>query len=121
MLRLVVADDHPVMLDGLVAYLNSFADVDVVAAVSDGEQAVSVAALLEADVAVLDLDMPVLDGFGAARRMARLHPAPAVVLVTGLPVEALEDEAKRCGVSAVVSKTAASWHLACAVQNLQPR
>lgn len=80
-LRVVIADDHPVFRDGLAAALAD-RGLDVVAAVGDGESALEVAAKNGVDVVLMDLAMPGIGGVEATRRLARLDPAPAVVVLT---------------------------------------
>src|SRR5688500_575962 len=65
--RVVLADDHPVVRAGLAALLGSLPDVEVVGVAADGRSAVKEVVLHRPDVAVLDLQMPGLDGFGATR------------------------------------------------------
>ena len=67
--RVVIADDHPTMRNAIEDELSS--SFDVVATVADGRQAVEATQRLDPDVVVLDISMPVLDGFGAARELVR--------------------------------------------------
>jgi DNA-binding NarL/FixJ family response regulator len=82
-LRVLVADDHPVFRSGLQALLSALPDVDVVGEAPDGEQAVAMAEELRPDVVLMDLDMPVLGGVAATRRVRALGPpAPRVLVLT---------------------------------------
>jgi DNA-binding NarL/FixJ family response regulator len=81
-IRVLVADDHPVVRQGLVALLQSLDGFEVVAVASNGEEAVREAVLHRPDVALLDLQMPLLDGFGAIRELARVAPRVAVCVLT---------------------------------------
>ncbi|MCW2657345.1 MAG: two-component system response regulator [Jatrophihabitans sp.] len=82
MIRVLIADDHPVMRNGLAALLGSLDDMEVVAVVADGRLAVKEVVLLKPDVALLDLQMPELDGFGALREISRLVPSTALCVLT---------------------------------------
>ena len=82
MIRILVADDHPVMRAGLAALLRSVEDFDVIAVVSDGRQAVDAVLSHRPDVALLDLQMPDLDGLGALREITRLAPETASCVLT---------------------------------------
>ena len=82
MIRVVIADDHPVMRHGLAALLGSLGDMKVVAVVADGREAVKEVVLHKPDVALLDLKMPNLDGFAALREISRLVPATALCVLT---------------------------------------
>lgn len=82
MIRVLVADDHPVVRQGLVALLESLEEFAVVAVASTGREAVREAVVHRPDVALLDLQMPDLDGFGAIRELARVAPDVAVCVLT---------------------------------------
>jgi DNA-binding NarL/FixJ family response regulator len=81
-LRVVVADDHRVMLDTLVRLLSR--EFDVVAAVADGLSAVKKAAELKPDLLVLDIAMPGLNGIAAARAALEAGSTARVVFVTNM-------------------------------------
>jgi DNA-binding NarL/FixJ family response regulator len=81
-IRLMVADDHPVVRDGIVGMVASAPDVEVVGEASDGAQAVSLARVLDPDVVLMDLRMPGTDGVAATREFARLGIRARVVILT---------------------------------------
>ncbi|MDQ2812378.1 MAG: response regulator transcription factor [Actinomycetota bacterium] len=79
-LRVVVADDHPVFRDGLAMILRE-RDVEVVAEVSDGQEAIEATAAHHPDVVLMDLTMPGLGGIEATRRLLAAHPGVAVLVL----------------------------------------
>jgi DNA-binding NarL/FixJ family response regulator len=81
-IRVLVADDHPVVRQGLRALLESLEDFEVVAVAGTGREAVREAVLQRPDVAVLDLQMPDGDGFAALRVLRRAAPDVAVCVLT---------------------------------------
>ncbi|MCW2993320.1 MAG: hypothetical protein JWQ18_815 [Conexibacter sp.] len=81
-LRVVIADDQTIVRDGLVTLLELMPDIDVVAAVGDGQQALDAVARFHPDAILLDLHMPVLDGIAATAHLGREHPGVAVVVLT---------------------------------------
>jgi len=81
-LRVLVADDHPVVRSGLVGVLSSLPGFEVVAVAADGREAVREAVLHRPDVALMDLKMPGTDGFTAIRELARVAPTVRVCVLT---------------------------------------
>ncbi|SHG38176.1 response regulator transcription factor [Geodermatophilus nigrescens] len=81
-LRVVVVDDHPVYRDGLALLLGSVPGVEVVGTAADGAAAVEVVREHLPDVVVMDVQMPVLDGIEATRRITTQAPSVGVVVLT---------------------------------------
>jgi DNA-binding NarL/FixJ family response regulator len=80
-MRVLLADDHPLFLDGLRLLLET-AGVEVVGTARDGHELLELADRVAADVAVVDLDMPGVDGTAATADLARRHPELAVLVLT---------------------------------------
>jgi two-component system, NarL family, response regulator len=73
-IRVVLADDHPVVRDGLAAMVNQQADMEVVAEAGDGEEAITLYEQHRPDVMVLDLRMPKRDGVAVVQRVLEINP-----------------------------------------------
>lgn len=82
MIRVVVADDHPIVRAGIVALLQDADDVLVVGQASDGEGAVSIALAERPDVVLMDLRMPGIDGDEATARILASAPDVRVLILT---------------------------------------
>jgi DNA-binding NarL/FixJ family response regulator len=81
-IRVLIADDHPVVRDGLTTLLSSVPGFEVVAEAGTGAEAVREAVLHSPDVALVDLQMPGVDGFEATREIVRVAPTVAVLILT---------------------------------------
>jgi DNA-binding NarL/FixJ family response regulator len=81
-IRVVLADDHPVVRGGLRALLSTIDGVEVVGEAEDGEGAVREVQLTRPDVLLVDIRMPVLDGVAATRRVREVAPDTAVLVLT---------------------------------------
>jgi DNA-binding NarL/FixJ family response regulator len=103
--RVVVADDHAVFRQGLVAMLDAAADIEVVGEATDGREAVSMGLSLEPDVVVMDVQMPGLNGIDAARELSEANSRIGVLMLTMFgDDDTVEDAAKRAGATAYVLK-----------------
>jgi len=78
-IRILLADDHPIVRRGLRLTIEADPHLAVVAEANDGVEALRLMQELKPDIAVLDIDMPNLDGFGVAREAQRLRPASELV------------------------------------------
>ncbi len=83
MIRVLLAEDEELIRDALVSLLRREPDLEVVATAADGTAAVAEALTHRPDVAVVDLEMPRLDGLGVVAELARTLPGCAVVILTG--------------------------------------
>ncbi len=82
MIRILVVDDHPVVRAGLVMMLGTQADMEVVGEASDGQEAVDKAAILKPDVALMDLEMPGLDGVQAIQGIHAKNADTRILVLT---------------------------------------
>jgi two-component system, NarL family, response regulator LiaR len=82
LIHLLIADDHPVVRDGLRAMLSTQPDFQVVGEAVNGAEAVQLATRLKPDVILLDLEMPDLDGVKALTQIRTTDPAARVIIVT---------------------------------------
>lgn len=105
-LRVVIADDHPVVRQGLQALLATVTDVEVVSEATNGEDAVRAAIELLPDVVVMDLSMPGLNGIEATRQIAAAAPSVGVLVLTMVEDDDSVFAALRAGAMGYVLKGA---------------
>jgi DNA-binding NarL/FixJ family response regulator len=109
--RILLADDHEVVRDGLRRVLDSAPDLEVVAQAGDGAEAVQTALRVEVDLAVLDVSMPRMTGLQAARELGRRLPELRVLILSMHDNEQYFFEALKAGASGYVLKTVANRDL----------
>ena len=109
--RVLLADDHPVVRNGLRELLNSEPDFRVVGEVDDGAQAIERALADDVDLVILDVTMPRMTGLQAARELASRKPGLRILMLSMHENEQFLFEALRAGASGYVLKTAADRDL----------
>lgn len=107
-LRLLVAEDHALVREGTCNILNAEADMEVVGEAADGEEAVALAERHQPNVALLDIEMPKMDGIEAARAIRTASPRTAILAVSAYDDEAYIVGALEAGAAGYVLKNAPS-------------
>ena len=115
-IRVVVADDHAIVRDGLRALIETQPDLVVVGEAADGQEAWRRACELVPDVLLLDLSMPGLGGAGAAERIAKDCPAVRIIALTMHEERGYVTRLLRTGVAGYVLKRTASAELVRAIR-----
>ncbi len=106
-IRVLVVDDHRLFTDALTAVLSEDGRFEVVGTAATGREAVRLAKTAEADVVLMDMSMPVLDGPAATRRLRALEPPPRVVALSGHTDGLSRTAALDAGATAFVPKSSA--------------
>ena len=105
-IRMVVADDHPVVREGLRAVLDSEPDVEVVGEASNGSEALSLVGSLHPDLVLMDLQMPEMDGVAAIRRIRRRYDDVNVLVLTTYDTDSDITRAVEAGATGYLLKDA---------------
>jgi DNA-binding NarL/FixJ family response regulator len=116
--RILIADDHDVVREGLKTLLAARADFQVCAEASTGREAVALARTLKPHVAVLDFSMPDLNGLEATRKIRKSLPETEVLILTMHDSETLAREVLAAGARGFLLKTHAKRQLAAAIDAL---
>jgi DNA-binding NarL/FixJ family response regulator len=116
MIRVLLADDHTIVREGVRLCLEAMGDIEVVAEAEDGQMAVQLANQLRPDVAVVDLTMPRLNGVEAIRQIRRDQPETEVVVLSVHDSEPYVVQALRAGAAGYVLKRNAATELAAAIR-----
>ena len=101
---MLIADDHRMFAEALGAILATDGRINVVGQAGDGRAAVELAQKRNADVVLMDIAMPVMDGIEATRMIRRQLPGTAVVMVTGSAATRDVSRARAAGAAAYVTK-----------------
>ena len=106
LIRILVADDHPIVRDGLVAVLSTQPDFEVVGEAADGRQVVEQALAFQPDVILLDLEMPEVDGVQALEQLRKLGQSVRAVVFTAFDTDERILSALRAGAKGYLLKGA---------------
>lgn len=103
-IRVLIADDHSLFAEALQAILGTDRRFEIVALANDGRQAVDLASSLAPDVVLMDISMPVLDGFAATQELRERLPETTVLMLTGSNARIDVDKARSSGAAGYVTK-----------------
>ncbi len=114
--RVVVADDQPLVRRGLRMILSDAADVEIVGEAADGHEAVALAAAEKPDVVLMDVRMPGMDGIEATRAVTAVEDPPRVLVLTTFDLDEIVYDALRAGASGFLLKDAPEERLLTAIR-----
>jgi two-component system response regulator NreC len=114
--KVLLADDHTIMREGLLALLNAHRDIAVVGTAENGREAIDKARQTFPDVVVMDIAMPLLNGIESARQLKKLLPQTKVIVLTMYADDEYVLRALQAGVRGYLLKRAATAELIQAIQ-----
>ena len=120
-LRVLIADDHRLFAEALQAILATDDRIEVVGLASDGSEAVRLSQKLGPDLVLMDVSMPVLDGFEATREIRAASESVRVLMLTGSNSRADVDRSREAGASGYVTKDRIASELVGAIVEVSDR
>ena len=120
-IRVLVADDHRLFAQALEAILATDDRIQVAGHAADGAEAVKLALSLEPDVILMDIAMPVMDGFQATKQIRQQRPRACVLMLTGSNSRTDVDRAREAGAAGYVTKDRIAAELIDAIVELVER
>jgi DNA-binding NarL/FixJ family response regulator len=115
-IRILLADDHTILRDGIRALLEDQQDIEVIGEAEDGQSAVKMAAQLDPDIVIMDIAMPLLNGLEATRHIRRDSPQVKVLILTMHENEEYIRQVLAAGAFGYVLKDAAARDLMGAIR-----
>jgi DNA-binding NarL/FixJ family response regulator len=116
MIRVVVADDQPLVRTGLRMVLSDIDDIEIVGEAADGREAIALAAAELPDVVLMDVRMPGVDGIDATRAVTAVDDPPRVLVLTTFDLDEVVYDALRAGASGFLLKDAPEERLVTAIR-----
>jgi DNA-binding NarL/FixJ family response regulator len=120
-LRVLIADDHRLFAEALEAILAADDRIEVVGQAGDGGEAVKLARTLDPDLVLMDVSMPVLDGFEATREIRAKSEDTRVLMLTGSNSRADVDRSREAGASGYITKDRIASELVAAIVEVSRR
>lgn len=120
-IRVVIADDQPVVRSGLAAFLQAFGDLTLVGEAGNGEEALALCKELSPDVVLMDLMMPVMDGVEATGQIVERFPGIQVLALTSFSDDDLVNRAMQAGATGYLLKNVSHIQLAEAIRAAHAR
>ncbi len=114
----LLVDDHPIVRNGIRSLMLRRRDIDIVGEAEDGDSAVSMAAQLDPDVVIMDIGLPQMSGFEAARLMLAQNPHMRIIMLTVYDNREYVIEALRIGASGYLIKNCPSEDLVKAIRSV---
>ncbi len=116
MIRIIIADDHPILRAGLKTLLSEHADMEVLGEAGSGEETIRMIQAADCDVVLLDITMPDMNGVDTLNKIKRHRPQVAVLILSMHPEEQYAVNLLRAGASGYVPKESAPEQLVTAIR-----
>lgn len=118
LIKIIIADDHPLIRQGLRVVIEAQPDMELVGEASNGEQAIQQALALKPDIVIMDLQMPVKDGLAATREITQADPHAQVLVLTSFPDDDNVYAAIKAGAMGFLLKDSSAEYLLDAIRTV---
>jgi DNA-binding NarL/FixJ family response regulator len=119
-IRVLIADDHRLLGQALEAILATDDRLEVVGHAGDGSEAVQLALAVDPDVILMDIAMPIVDGFQATKQIRKQRPEACIVMLTGSNARIDVDRARKAGAAGYITKDRIAAELIDAILEVAP-
>ena len=117
-IRVLIADDHKVLLDGLQALLGDVPDIEIVSVANNGDEVLDKLKSYEVDVLMMDIQMPHKNGFETAEEMAKLYPGTRILILSMHSEKAFIEKMYHLGVAGYLLKSASKEEIVEAIRRV---
>lgn len=118
MIKILIAEDHKILIDGIKALVSLTNDIEVIESVLDGKSAVDFCKKNDVDVIVMDINMPYMDGLEASKIILSKNPNQKIVVLTSYSADEMIKEVFRLGVKGFLSKSSAGEYIINAIRKV---
>jgi DNA-binding NarL/FixJ family response regulator len=116
-IRVILAEDHTLVRQSLNSLLEQESDIEVVAEACNGKAAVEMASIKQPEIVIMDINMPIMDGIEATRRIKSKHPHIRVIALSAHKQEDMADAMLQAGAESYLSKRNVGEHLVTAIRS----
>ncbi|NOU45652.1 MAG: response regulator transcription factor [Bacteroidales bacterium] len=118
MIKLIIADDHQLVVDGLQSILNQLSGFKVITTVSNGKELLKTLEIVEPDIVLLDIDMPVLNGIETLKELKKRYPHIKIIILTMHEEKSLVKKMSDLGANGFIFKNVDKEELIKALENV---
>lgn len=117
-IKLLIADDHQILLDGLLTMLKGEPQIDVISTAGNGQEVLDKLPSLEVDVLLMDIQMPVMDGYSAAKIVAEKYPEIKIIILSMHNERVYIERMYSAGISGYLLKSAGKEEIISAIEKV---
>lgn len=117
--RIIICDDHQLVIDGLKSLINGVDGIEVISTANNGVEVLEQIKLLKVDLVLMDIDMPVLDGIEATKRIKKEYPELKVIILTMHDEKSIIQMLMDIGADGYILKNSAQEELLHGIQNVK--